>query len=78
MQCVHFMSRINIGLFGMAKGQIKCSLQTLPTRGTGSMLQPYVRVKPLSRSRKSTLNAPAVSRLSFWFIHYTVELKELL
>lgn len=72
------MSHISIGLFGMAKGHTKCSLQTLPIQGTGSMLQTYVRLEPLSRSGKGAANAPVASRLSFWFIHYTVELKELL
>jgi len=72
------MSHINIGLFGIAKGHMKCSLQTLPMQGTGSMLQSYIRVEPLSCSRKGTVNAPVASRLSFWFIHCTAELKELL
>lgn len=72
------MPHINIGLFVLAKGHMKSSLQTPLIQGTGSTLQSYVRVEPLGCSRKGTVNAPVASRLSFWFIHYTVELKELL
>lgn len=47
------MSQISIGLLMMAKGHVKCSLQTLPIQGTGSMLQSYVRIELLGGSRHS-------------------------
>lgn len=63
------MSQISIGLLAMATGHEAHGL---------AVLQPYVRAELLSGSGKGAVNVPKPQRLSFWFIHRTVGLKELL
>lgn len=63
------MSEISIGLLMMATGHEAHGL---------AVLQPYIRAELLSGSSKGAVNVPKPRQLSFWFMHCTVGLKELL